>query len=204
MRGPKEKIERALGVRLGLKAERSDTPKSAVVRKPYPPGAHGNSRRRSASDYGLQLKEKQKFKVSYGLKEHQLEKIFHRGITSSRVTRDKIFELLESRLDNIVFRGGLTRSRSIARQAVIHGHISINGRKVTYPSYELKVGDTVSISASSRDLALFRHLPQTLKKYEPPVWLLLDSAKTEVKVIAHPSDIDLPFDVNLVVEYYSK
>lgn len=204
MRGPKEKIERALGERLGLKAERSGSPKSAVIRKPYPPGAHGSSRRRPSSDFGLQLKEKQKFRVAYGLKEHQLKKIFHRGITSGRVTRNRIFELLESRLDNIVFRGGLARSRSIAHQAVIHGHICINGRKVTYPSYELKVGDTVSVYPASRDLGLFRHLAETMKKYEPPVWLLLDKDKNEIKLIALPSDIDVPFDVNLVVEYYSK
>ncbi len=204
MRGPKEKIERALGERLGLKAERSGTPKSATVRKPYPPGVHGNSRRRAVSDFGLQLKEKQKFKVSYGLKEHQLEKIFRRGIASGRITSDKIFELLEDRLDNIVFRGGLTRSRSIARQAVVHGHICVNGRKVTYPSCELKVGDTVSISPSSRDLGLFRPLAEILKKYEPPAWLLLDREKAEVKIIAPVSNVELPFDVNLVVEYYSK
>ncbi|PIR04829.1 MAG: 30S ribosomal protein S4 [Candidatus Liptonbacteria bacterium CG11_big_fil_rev_8_21_14_0_20_35_14] len=205
MRGPKEKIERALGERLGLKAERSLSPKSAMVKRPYKPGQHGNSKKRSnISDFGLQLKEKQKFKVIYGLKEKQLKEIFAKAIKSKEVTRDKVFEILERRLDNAVFRLGLAGSRNISRQMVLHGHVSVNTKKVTYPAFEVSVNDIISISSNSRELTRFANLKEKLKKQNSPFWLLLDSEKLEGKIVSLPKEVDVPFDVNLVVEYYSK
>lgn len=205
--GPKEKKERALGVNLGLKASRSGSPKSALVRKPYRPGVHGvdSKRRRStSSDFGTQLKEKQKFKINYGLKERQLETLFRKGISAGGDTRDRIFELLESRLDNVVFRLGLAPSRTVARQLVLHGHINVNNHKVDYPGFQLKTGDTVSVNPNSRDLGQFKNLAEFLKRYETPSWLLLDKDSFSGKIISAPTDIDVPFDVNLVVEFYSK
>ena len=205
MRGPKEKIERSLGERLGLKAERSLGPKSAMVKRPYKPGQHGPSKRRNnISDFGLQLKEKQKFKVIYGIKEKQLREVFDKAIQSKDVTRDKVFEILERRLDNVAFRLGLAGSRNIARQMVLHGHLSVNGKKVTYPAFEVKVNDIISITGSSRELSRFADLKEKLTKHDTPLWLLLDSEKLEGKVVSLPKEVDVPFDVNLVVEYYSK
>ena len=204
MIGPKEKKERALGTRLNLKAERSASPKSAVSRKPYHPGMHGQKRRRQPSDFGLQLKEKQKFKLSYGLKEKQLREIFDQAIKAGGVTRDKVFEILESRLDNVVYRLGLVGSRIIAHQAVRHGHIAVNGHRVNYPSFKVKKGDKISLVESSKEIGLFRNLSEKLKKYNPPTWLSLDLDQKVGEVISLPHDIDLPFDANLVVEFYSR
>ncbi len=199
----KEKKERSLGVKLFLKASRCNSPKCVMIRRPQKPGQHGK-RRRTLSEYGLQLMEKQKIQVSYGLRETQVKKIFEKASSNPGVTGEMIIQLLEKRLDNVVYRLGFALSRSVARQLVSHGHIVVNGRKVTIPSYSLRIGDKIGIRKESKDHPVLKDLSESLKKYEAPVWLSVDSEKLEGKVLAMPKDVDAPFDVNMVVDYYSK
>jgi len=201
MRGPKEKKERALGTKLFLKASRCASPKCAMIRRPFKPGIHGGKkgRKQMISEYGRQLQEKQKVQLTYGLNNRQMRRIF-RG----RKGAEKALEVLERRLDNIVFRLGLADSRIIARQLINHGHFLVNGRKVTIPSYGMKVGEKVGINSNSRQLKIFENLELKLKKITMPKWLKLDKEKLTGELVAKPQDINLPFDLNLVVEYYSR
>lgn len=204
-RGPKEKKERALGTRLQLKGERSASPKSAVLRKPYPPGMHGHRRRvKGPSDFGRQIKEKQKCKLSYGLNERSLRRIFEDAFHMSGSTAVRLIELLESRLDNTVFHLGFAPSRAMARQLVVQGHIRVNGRKVISPGYVVKVNDLISIRPESASKGPFKDLRQSLAKYEAPAWLKLDLEKLEGMVVAMPAELSAPFEVNALVESFSK
>ncbi|NCN52859.1 30S ribosomal protein S4 [Candidatus Wolfebacteria bacterium] len=198
-----EKKERALGTKLFLKAHRCNSPKCVTVRRPHRPGLHGHARHTS-SEFGQQLNEKQKIKFSYGIRENQMRKIFDTASKNVGVTGEMILQLLESRLDNVVFRLGFVPSRSIARQAIGHGHLLVNGRKTTVPSYKLRVGDKVSIRPGSKDKAIFKGLADYLKGYEVPVWLKMDKEKFEGEMVSMPKDTEVPFDVNMVVDYYSK
>jgi len=198
-----EKKERSLGVKLFLKPHRCLSPKCVTVRRPTRPGVHGRARH-MLSEYGEQLKEKQKFQFSYGLREAQMQKVFREALKNPAVTGTMIVSLLERRLDNVVYRLGLTPSRSVARQLVNHGHILVNGRKVTIPSYRVKVGDEIIIRPQSKDHQVFKDLNLTIKKYEPPTWLTLDKERLVGKVVAEPKDLDISFDINMVVDYYSK
>lgn len=198
-----EKKERALGVSLFLKAHRCNSPKCALMRKSYRPGLHGKARH-SVSEFGQQLNEKQKIKASYGLRESQMQRIFSMAAKNPGVTGNMILQLLERRLDNAVFRLGLAPSRSVARQLVGHGHILVNGKKVSAPSYLVKTKDQISIRTQSKNNPTFKGLPETLKKYEAPSWLRLDTEKQSGEVLALPKDFEVPFDVNMVVDYYSK
>lgn len=201
----REKKERSLGTKLFLKGERCNSQKCVMVRRPHRPGIHGQSRRRrGGSEFGQQLKEKQKIKFSYGIREAQMEKLFSKAAKNPGVTGQMILQLLERRLDNVVFRLGLAPSRSVARQLVSHGHIIINGRKVTIPSFSVAVGNKIAIRPESKNHPVFKDLGTSLKKYEPPVWLNLDKEKVEGAVVALPKDLELSFDVNMVVDYYSK
>ena len=200
----KEKKERALGVKLFLKAERCNSQKCAIIRRPYRPGDHGKARRRPLSEYGLQLQEKQKIRFTYGVSEKSLRRIFTRAAKSKGITNEMMLALLEKRLDNVIYRLGLAPSRSVARQLASHGHFLVNGRKTTIPSYELKVGDVISIRPQSQKHPLFQELPVILKKYDAPVWLKLDVDKLEGKVVMQPKEFEMSFNVNLVVDYYSK
>ena len=171
----KEKRERALGTKLFLKASRCSSPKCAMIRRPYKPGIHGSKkgRQRAVSEFGKQLQEKQRVQISYGLNNRQMRKLF-RG----KKETEKILELLERRLDNIIFRLGLADSRIIARQLINHGHILANNKKVTIPSYRVKIGETVGLDANSRKLKVFDSLELKLKKFDPPMWLKLDKEKS--------------------------
>lgn len=204
MRGPKEKKERALGVHLHVKGERCASPKCALVRKPYPPGAHGNARRKAPSEFGLQLREKQKFKVAYGINERHLGILFKRAARAAGSSAKKIIELLERRLDNAVFRLGIAPSRSMARQLILHGHIAVNGRRVRSPGFEVGTGDEISVREDSKKKNVFKELGSALKKHEPPPWLSIDPGMLSGKVTALPSDTDSPFEINLLVESLSK
>lgn len=208
MLGPKEKKERALGERLHLKGNRCDSPKCAAVKRPYPPGAHGKSRRKALSDFGRQLKEKQKFKISYLIDERNLSRIFGEAKKSAKASAGgigiKFIELLERRLDNIVYRLGLAPSRLMGRQLVLHGHIFVNGRRVRSPGYEVKVNDIISVRKESAGEGAFRELKEKLKTYEMPKWLALDPESLEGRVVALPQDIEMPFEVSLLVEAFSK
>ncbi|MEK7149724.1 MAG: 30S ribosomal protein S4 [Patescibacteria group bacterium] len=204
MIGAKEKKERALGVKLFLKAYRSATPKSAMVRKPYRPGQHGKARRRALSEFGQQLLEKQKIMVSYGLRDTQMRKTFKEALGGKEAVSDAIVNLLERRLDNVVYRLGFAPSRIMARQFVSHGHILVNGRKVTIPSYRVKIGDVIVIKSASLSRLIFKDLAANIKKYEAPGWLTIDKEKLEGKIKSLPRDIEIPFDIGLVVDYYSR
>jgi len=200
----KEKKERALGVRLFLKADRCNSPKCAMVRRPYRPGMHGKSRRRAISEYGQQLMEKQKIRITYGLKESQMANVFKNASKKKGSLSEAIIGLLERRLDNTVFRLGFAPSRIMARQFVSHGHILVNGRKVTVASFLVKTGDVITVKPSSLNSLIFKELSNTIKKYQAPEWLTINAEKIEGKVKSLPLTIEMPFDINLVVDFYSK
>lgn len=200
----REKKERSLGVKLFLKPHRCSSPKCVTVRRPTKPGLHGKMRRRALSEYGQQLAEKQKIKFAYGIREAQMRKVFASAAKHRGITGEMIINFLERRLDNVVYRLGLAPSRSVGRQLVGHGHILVNGRKVTIPSYLIKANDVIVIRPQSKDHPIFKDLSERLKQYEPPIWLFIDKAQLEGKVISLPKDFEIPFDVTLVVDYYSK
>lgn len=204
-RGPKEKKERALGERLQVKGARCQSAKCAAVRKPYRPGAHGQSRKRKTmSDFGRHLKEKQKFKVVYGMNETNLGHLVARAAHEKGATGIRVLEALESRLDNVVFRLGLAPSRSAARQFVVQGHIMVNAKKVRSPGYVVAVGDMVSVRPESAARGPFRAAKEAAATVTLPAWLHFDATKLEGKIIAKPEAADVPFEVNLLVESFSK
>ena len=210
--GPKEKIERRLGERLLLKGERSLSPKSAIVKKPYPPGVHGpikSKRPRKSSEYGQQLKSKQKIRNTYRMLEKQFKNNIKSALDSKRSNPyEAIMNKLEYRLDNIVYRLGIAQSRDQARQLVNHGHILVNGRKVSIPSYEVKIGDEIRIREGSKKSAFFTTLvPQWLAKYEAPAWVEIDKTQIVGRVKGHPSADESginPNDLQAIIEFYSR
>lgn len=203
--GPKEKKERSLGVRLGLKGERCASPKCAMVRKPYKPGVHGpKSRPRALSEFGLQLREKSKVKAVYGIDEKNLKRIFGDAVAAKTALGATVMEFLERRLDSTVYRLGFAPSRGAARQLVTHGHITVNGKKVISPGLQVKVGDTIAAKESSVAKTEFAKRKEIIKKYDAPAWLALTPDKFEGKVLALPANIESLFEINLLVESYSK
>ncbi len=199
----KEKKERGLGVRLGLKAFRSNSPKSAMIRRPYRPGEHGKKRSRNASEFKLQLVEKQKVKLTYGLTESQIKAIFEKALKSREATFDKLVELFESRLDSMVYWMGFAPSRIMARHLVSHGHFLVNGRKVTVPSFKVKPGNSITIKESSKEIPLFKELKNILKK-NSNAWISLDAEKLQGTLTSIPHDVELPFNINAVIDYYAR
>jgi small subunit ribosomal protein S4 len=198
-----EKVERRLGAKLFLKADRCFSAKCAEVKKPYAPGAHGKRRKRQ-SEYGKQIAEKQKIRFTYGLTEAEMKRSFVNGEKSKEPTDIALVKVLESRLDNIVFRLGLAPSRRMASQLVGHGHITVNGRKATISSMRLRPGDKVAFRKESADHPIAKDAVNRLKQYEPPTWLKLDKEKLEGEVVSAPKDVDVPFNLELVVNFYSK
>lgn len=179
-----------------------------MIKRPYPPGQKRKRRTRAPSEYAQQLREKQKLKNWYGLRERQfkkyiLEVLDRRGREDAK---SSLIKKLESRLDNVIFRLGLTGSRSQARQLVSHGHFRINSRKVNYPSYQVKKGDVIDISQSSFKKIFFKNLKMKLKKYQPPSWLKLNVEKLEGKVIGQPSleETVPPAEISAIFEFYSR
>lgn len=170
-------------------------PKCSVIRKPYPPGILGKGKgkkpRKGLSEYGIQLKERQKIKLTYGIRQRQYENYLDEA--SKKKGADpttQLFELLESRLDNVVFRIGFSGSRSGARQMVSHGHIIVNGRKMNISSLSLKKGDKVSIRPQSADKGILKDIDIKLKKYNPPSWLNVDKEKKEGEIVGRPTIIN--------------
>lgn len=202
--GPKEKKERSLGEHLHVKGKRCNSPKCAFVRKPNRPGVHGAARRRAPSDFGRQLKEKQKFKVLYGLHERNLRNIFEQAQGDPQGTQVKLMELLERRLDNVVFRLGFAESRSMGRQLIVHGHIFVSGKRVRSPGFLISPQDMVTIRSESRTQGVFKDLSTTLKEREVPEWLSLDLQTLEGRVLSLPRGLQIPFEINLLVESFSK
>lgn len=199
-----EKRERALGVNLFLKAHRCNSPKCVQTRKGYRPGIHGQARH-AVTEFGKLLNEKQKIKASYGLREAHLRRIFTTALKNPGNTGSIIIQLLERRLDNTLFRLGFAPSRAVARQFISHGHLLLNGRKHTISSYVVKIGDKLTVRPQSKDNAAMKELTaESLKKFETPIWLRLNKEKIEGEVVSLPKDTEVPFDVNMVVDYYSK
>lgn len=208
MRKPKGKIERRLGENLFLKGYRCLGPKCPYARRPVPPGVHGKSARRSASEFGTQLSEKQRLKWRWGLSEQEVARcIGAASKKTGKTTAEHFMEGIERRLDNIVFRSGLAVSRSIARHFIVYGHILVNGRRVTKPSYATRKGDVVQIRSASLKSKMFDEIDARLKKYESPEWLLLDAAEKRVTVRDLPAEAINPRElINLkpVIEFYSR
>ncbi|MFA5413367.1 MAG: 30S ribosomal protein S4 [Patescibacteria group bacterium] len=194
------------GEKLFLKGDRCNLTKCAMVRRGYPPGVHGPKGKIRLTGYGTQLREKQKSKRIYGILERQFRNYFEKAIKKTGDTSEFLLQLLEMRFDNVVYRLGIGKSRQQARQLVGHGLLFVNGKKVTIPSYQVKVGDIVSIKLNAAAKKVFENLPQTLAKLEPPAWLALDAAKMEGKVIRKPTknDVKTQFDLKMIIEFYSR
>ena len=197
------KLCRREGQKLFLKGERCYSSKCALERRNYAPGQHGQSRKKQ-SDYGNQLSEKQKVKFYYGLQETQFRNLFDKAAKKSGITGENLLILLETRLDNVVFRLGLASSRKEARQLVTHGHFTVNGKKATIPSMELKAGDVVKVKDKSASSPKFKEIKDMI--ITVPAWMSVDTEKLEGKILALPTrdQIDTPVAEHLIVELYSK
>lgn len=198
--GPTAKISRRFGVELFGASK-------AFARRPFPPGQHGvRAGRKKKSDYGVMLAEKQKLRFMYGILEGQFRKYYHEAARRRGVTGDILFQLLELRLDNVVYRLNFANTRAAARQMVNHGHVLVNGRKVDIPSFSCKPGDVVSIAAKARSQALAGRFVELAANATTPEWLELDAAKLSAKVLRVPTmeEINPIVNVQLIVEFYSR
>ena len=199
--GPKARVSRRLGVNIwGTQGENR-----ALDRRPYPPGEHGRSRRRNPSEYLLQLQEKQKARFTYGLNERQFRKLYEEANRTKGVTGEQMLQLLERRLDNIVYRAGWASTRPQARQFVGHGHIDVNGKRVDIPSYRVRKGDVISVRNKARNMIVIQWNRDVLDRTPPP-WLDRGDEGWSVTVRDYPlrEHIDVPVREQLIVELYSK
>jgi small subunit ribosomal protein S4 len=206
--GPVCKLCRREGQKLFLKGMKCYTEKCPVDRRTYPPGQHGpaQARRRKQSDYANQLREKQKVKRMYGLPEKQFRTLFEHANRQQGVTGENLLVLLESRLDNVIFRMGFAVSRNQARQLVRHRHVEVNGRVVDVPSYQVKAGDEVAVKSKSRDLAVVQGSLEARTRPSLAEWLTLDEKNRVGRITRKPTRQDIPMAVQeqLIVELYSK
>ncbi len=193
------------GAKLFLKGDRCYTDKCAIDRRAYAPGQHGQARKKQ-SEYGLQLREKQKARRIYGVLENQFRRYFHEADRQKGITGDNLLRLLERRLDNVVYRLGIASSRTEARQLVKHGHFTVDGKKVNIPSYLVKVGEEVAVKDKSKSSPRFTELKEALAHKNPPAWLDVDKDNLSGRVITLPSreEIDAPIQEHLIVELYSR
>jgi small subunit ribosomal protein S4 len=193
------------GLKLFLKGERCYTDKCAIERRNYPPGEHGQGRVRF-SEYAVQLREKQKVKRMYGLLEGQFRRYFEMAERSRGITGETLLQLLERRLDNMVYRMGFATSRSEARQLVRHGHFTVNGRKVNIPSFLLKAGHVVAVRESSQSVARIQEALAQAERRGTPEWLEVqrEAFSARVKALPTRADLTMPINEKLVVELYSK
>ena len=204
--GPVCRLCRREGMKLFLKGERCYTEKCAIEKRNLPPGQHGKLRKAKLVGYGLQLREKQKVKRIYGVLENQFRRYFEMADRTRGITGETLLQLLERRLDNVIYRLGLATSRAQARQLVRHGHFLINGRKVDVPSYQVKAGDAVGVRSGSAQDATIQHAMEEVKGRGIPEWLTLDSAALAGRISQLPTreQINLPVQEQLIVELYSK
>jgi small subunit ribosomal protein S4 len=202
--GPVCKLCRREGVKLYLKGEKCFTDKCPVARRPYPPGQHGQGRRK-LSEYGIQLREKQKARRTYGVMEGQFARYFEKAAKKKGVTGELLLQLLERRLDNVVYRMGLASSRAEARQLVRHNHFAVNGRRVNIPSFSVKAGDVIEVREASRQKPRFKMLAQSPSRLVP-AWLDVNLEALRGTVVRMPTreEIDAPVQEQLIVEYYSR
>ncbi|MBN1325905.1 30S ribosomal protein S4 [Candidatus Falkowbacteria bacterium] len=193
------------GTKLFLKGERCMSPKCAMVKRNFPPGVHGGKGYPRSTSYGLQLREKQKTKKIYRLLEAQFYNYFVKASKSRANTEEVLFQLLEMRFDNIIYRAGFAKSRDLARQLIGHKHFLVNNKRVNIPSYRIKVGDTISVKEKSLMLKAFSNIKEQVKKVEGLSWLSITPDKLEIKVVDKPKLADLKeFNPKLIVEFYSK
>ncbi len=203
--GPDCKLCRRERQKLYLKGTRCEGPKCAIEKRPYPPGEHGRGRIRE-SEYLLQLREKQKARRIYGVLERQFRSYYEEASRRGGLTGENLLVLLETRLDNVVFRGGLARSRDEARQLVRHRHFAVNGRTVNIPSYRLRVGDVVTVRERARNFVPILGSLELIGAKIIPGWLSTDTTKLQISVLDLPNrkQIDVPVQEQLIVELYSK
>jgi small subunit ribosomal protein S4 len=204
--GPVCRLCRREGMKLFLKGERCYTEKCAIEKRNVVPGQHGRARKAKLVGYGIQLREKQKVKRTYGVLENQFRRYFEAADRQKGVTGELLLQMLERRLDNVVYRLGFATSRPQARQLVRHGHFTVNGRRVDIPSYPVRSGDTVAVRGASGENPTIQHAMEEVKGRGVPEWLLLDSGGQAGKVSQLPTreQINLPVQEQLIVELYSK
>lgn len=202
---PKCKQCRREGEKLFLKGDRCKSPKCAMIKKNYPPGASGQKRRSRQSDYSLQLREKQKTKKLYNILEKQFKITFDKAKKEKGDAGENLLKLLETRFDNIIYRLGFADSRSQARQLVGHGHFIINDKKVNIPSFQVKIGSIIKIKQSSKTNKIFNNIEEKLKKAEVPGWLNLDRKELSGKILHKPIRENAEkINTQMIVEFYSR
>ena len=204
--GPVCRLCRREGMKLFLKGERCYTEKCAIEKRNMPPGQHGKLRKAKIVGYGLQLREKQKVKRIYGVLENQFRRYFEMADRTRGITGETLLQLLERRLDNVLYRLGLATSRAQARQLARHGHFTVNGRKVDIPSYSVKPGDVIGVRAGSAENPAIQHALEEVKGRGVPEWLSFDSGTMSGRIASLPTreQINLPVQEQLIVELYSK
>ena len=204
--GPVCRLCRREAMKLFLKGERCYTEKCAIEKRNFPPGQHGKTRKAKMVGYGVQLREKQKVKRIYGVLEDQFRRYFESAERHRGITGETLLQLLERRLDNVVYRLGLATSRPQARQLVRHGHFQVNGRKVDIPSYSVRVGEVLTVRQTSKEAPAILHAIEEVKGRGIPEWLAFDAAGLSGRVVSLPTreQINLPVQEQLIVELYSK
>jgi len=205
-RGPVCRLCRREGEKLFLKGDRCNTEKCAIERRAYAPGQHGRDRRLRITAYGLQLREKQKARRIYGIMERQFRNYFYEAARLPGVTGVNLLQILEARLDNLVYRLGFAPSRPSARQLVLHGHFTVNGRKASVPSYRVRPGDVISVRDTSRGLPLIQESAETRAGRDLPEWLESNPKTMKGRLLRVPSRETIPTTIqeNMIVELYSK
>jgi len=203
--GPVCRLCRREGIKLYLKGDRCFSEKCAIDKRPFPPGQHGQGRKRT-SEYGTQLREKQKARRFYGVLEKQFEHYYEEASRRKGITGENLLRILESRLDNVVYRLGFGSSRAEARQLVCHSHFTVNGRRVDIPSYLTKTGDVIAIREKSQQLTRVKELVEAAQTRTIPSWLLADFASFSGSIQRQPSrdEIDTPVTEQMIVEHYSR
>jgi small subunit ribosomal protein S4 len=200
--GPVCRLCRRERMKLFLKGPKCDTMKCPIERRPYPPGLHGRGRIRE-SEYMLQLREKQKARRIYGVLEKQFRNLYAEAARQKGITGENLLRMLEQRLDNVVFRAGYASSRNQSRQWVRHGHVLVNGKRVTIPSFMVRKDDVVEMAPKSREMIVLRHNLDTIDR-QVPMWLDVTDGKTTVRDLPLRDQIDVPVREQLIVELYSK
>ncbi|MBI1873889.1 MAG: 30S ribosomal protein S4 [Acidobacteria bacterium] len=193
-------------MKLFLKGERCYTEKCAIEKRNFPPGQHGKTRKAKLAGYGIQLREKQKVKRMYGVLEDQFRRYFEAADRQKGITGEILLQLLERRLDNVVYRSGFATSRAQGRQLVRHGHFTVNGRRVDIPSYQVRPGDAVTVQAGSQKSPAILHAMEEVKGRGIPEWLQVDETAQSARIASVPTreQINLPVQEQLIVELYSK
>jgi small subunit ribosomal protein S4 len=204
--GPVCRLCRREGMKLFLKGERCYSDKCAIEKRNVPPGQHGRARRAKIVGYGIQLREKQKVKRTYGVLENQFRRYFEAADRQKGITGQLLLQMLERRLDNVVYRLGFATSRAQGRQLVRHGHFTVNGRKVDIPSYQIRQGEVVAVRASSVENVTIQHAVEEVKGRGIPEWLTMEATGLAGRVSQLPTreQINLPVEEQLIVELYSK